>query len=459
MAQAGYTPLQLYYSTTVAATPSAGNLNSGELAINITDGKLFYKDNSGVVQVVATKAAGTVPGAGIAYSTGSAWGSSYTTSGSGTTLALTTSPVFVTPTLGAATATSINNVSINSVGTAATLAISNNKVFTVQRTLTLTGTDATTMTFPGTSATIARTDAGQTFTGTQTFSSDAAINGLTIGLGAGAIASNTALGNNALLSNTTGSNNTAVGTNALVSNTTGVINTAVGPYALAANTIGNINIAVGNSLLSNTSGSFNIAVGTGALSFSSTSNNNIAVGYNALYANTTGNSNVAVGVNAGDVITTGSRNTIIGDSSDPSAAGGNDQTVVGQGLTGKGNDTAFIGGTNGAYNEKNVTTWETTSDARLKKNIVDNHDGLAKIKAIRVRNFEYLTVDEITELPKAAAVNKAGTQLGVIAQEMLPECISTTSEGVLSVNTDPLIWYLINAVKQLSAEVAALKAK
>lgn len=55
MAQAGYTPIQLYLSTTASAVPSAGNLANGELAINITDGKLFYKDNGGVVQVLAGK--------------------------------------------------------------------------------------------------------------------------------------------------------------------------------------------------------------------------------------------------------------------------------------------------------------------------------------------------------------------------------------------------------------------
>lgn len=56
MAQAGYTPIQIYYSTTTTNTPSAGNLTDGELAINTADGKLFYKDNLGAVQVIATKA-------------------------------------------------------------------------------------------------------------------------------------------------------------------------------------------------------------------------------------------------------------------------------------------------------------------------------------------------------------------------------------------------------------------
>lgn len=59
MAQTGYTPIQLYYSTTTSAAPTAGNLASGELAINITDGKLYYKDNGGVVQLLASKDANT----------------------------------------------------------------------------------------------------------------------------------------------------------------------------------------------------------------------------------------------------------------------------------------------------------------------------------------------------------------------------------------------------------------
>ena len=55
MAQSGYTPIVLYASGTATNTPTSGNLASGELAINYADGKLFYKDSSGVVQVLATK--------------------------------------------------------------------------------------------------------------------------------------------------------------------------------------------------------------------------------------------------------------------------------------------------------------------------------------------------------------------------------------------------------------------
>jgi len=55
MAQSGYTPIQIYYSATTTNVPLAGNLLAGELAINTVDGKLFYKDSAGAVQVLATK--------------------------------------------------------------------------------------------------------------------------------------------------------------------------------------------------------------------------------------------------------------------------------------------------------------------------------------------------------------------------------------------------------------------
>jgi hypothetical protein len=62
MAQTGFTPILIYSSSTAAAAPLASNLTNStlgsELAINITDGKLFYKDNANAVQVIGWK---TVP--------------------------------------------------------------------------------------------------------------------------------------------------------------------------------------------------------------------------------------------------------------------------------------------------------------------------------------------------------------------------------------------------------------
>lgn len=91
--------------------------------------------------------------------------------GTGTKFVVDTSPTLITPIIGIATATSINKMAITAPATSSTLAVANGKTFTSNNTLTLAGTDSTTMTFPSTSATIARTDAANTFTGHQTIES------------------------------------------------------------------------------------------------------------------------------------------------------------------------------------------------------------------------------------------------------------------------------------------------
>jgi hypothetical protein len=59
MAQTGYTPILIYGSSTAAAVPTNTNLtssaNGAELALNFTDGKLYYKDNGGTVRLLADK--------------------------------------------------------------------------------------------------------------------------------------------------------------------------------------------------------------------------------------------------------------------------------------------------------------------------------------------------------------------------------------------------------------------
>ena len=66
MAQTGYTPILIYSSSTTTNAPAAGSLTNSklgsELAINITDGKLFYKDNANAVQVIAWKTTPTTAG-------------------------------------------------------------------------------------------------------------------------------------------------------------------------------------------------------------------------------------------------------------------------------------------------------------------------------------------------------------------------------------------------------------
>ena len=55
MSQTGFTPIQIYYSTTSGNVPSSANLTNGELALNIPDGRLFYL-NSSTVQILGWSA-------------------------------------------------------------------------------------------------------------------------------------------------------------------------------------------------------------------------------------------------------------------------------------------------------------------------------------------------------------------------------------------------------------------
>jgi hypothetical protein len=216
---------------------------------------------------------------------------------------LSTSPTLVTPTLGVATATSLQGI-IGNV-----------------------------------------TPAAGTFT-TVTGSNDASLNGLTVGRGAGAVSTNTAVGASALAANTSGTNNIAVGYEAGKSNTTGVSLVAMGRNAALSNTTGNDITAIGrDALYSNTTGASNTAFGSGSLVNNTTASNNTAVGYQAVYSNvtggglcavgykalyastgnynhafgnqaglaiTSGTSNLMMGINAGFGTTTGSYNTFVG---------------------------------------------------------------------------------------------------------------------------------------------------
>jgi len=266
----------------------------------------------------------------------------------------------------------------------------------------------------------------------------------------------------------TGYRNVAIGPRTMVNLTSGYDNVAIGDYALNANNTGTGNTAIASSALGgNTTGSNNTALGSSALAASTTASYNTAIGYIALSAVTTGFQNTAVGYGAGNTITTGIVNTCIGNAT-ASAASGSWQIVIGNQsgspITGKGDSTGFInpnGG--GVYQGNNSSSWSTASDRRLKKNIVDNNEGLDKISQIRVRNFEYRLPEEVDGgLQPTDAVNKIGVQLGVIAQELqevCSDCVKEETTGVLSVDSDNVFWHMLNAIKQLNTRLQAAEAE
>jgi hypothetical protein len=168
------------------------------------------------------------------------------------------------------------------------------------------GSAAATLTSDATSANTASTivarDASKNFSaGTITAALTGAVNGLTLSLGANSIASNVAVGSNALSSGSlSGTYNTANGYYSLYSNTTGGFNAANGAYSLYSNTTGQNNTANGAvSLFSNTTGQNNTANGDGSLHTNTTGAYNTANGFGSLYTNTTSSNSVALGAYAG----------------------------------------------------------------------------------------------------------------------------------------------------------------
>lgn len=121
MAQTGYTPIQLYRTTTAAAAPLAANLNPGELAININDADmaLYAENQSGTVKRLMNNPAGlkypTADGtANQIIKTDGAGNLTFVTPGTGTVTSVTgTAPVVssggATPAISMAAATTSVN--------------------------------------------------------------------------------------------------------------------------------------------------------------------------------------------------------------------------------------------------------------------------------------------------------------------------------------------------------------
>jgi hypothetical protein len=147
----------------------------------------------------------------------------------------------------------------------------------------------------------------------------------------GACNSNTAVGYYTLSGLTTGANSTAMGDNALVSDTTGQ-NDAFGMLAGEFITTGSANVAVGYEAL------------MGATGAKTTGSDNTAVGYTALnLVQGASAGNTALGEAAGSTITTGSNDLYLGYATVASGATVTNEIAVGEGVTGAGSNTAVIG--------------------------------------------------------------------------------------------------------------------
>lgn len=185
--------------------------------------------------------------------------------------------------------------------------------------------------------------------------------------GNSSVATNIAIGIEALMSNTIGASSTAVGYQALRDNTDGTYNTAFGYGTLKLNTTGVLNTALGaQALFKNTTGSYNLGVGVEALQNNLTGSNNTAVGpYDAMFTNTTGASNTALGYAVMYFNDSGSLNTAIGRDALYNNVSANNNVAVGYAAAqlGTGADNTNIGTIAGRDNVSGIRNVNLGSNA------------------------------------------------------------------------------------------------
>jgi trimeric autotransporter adhesin len=297
--------------------------------------------------------------------------------------------------------------------------------------------------------------------------------------------SNTLVGFNSGYTNTTGSANTFVGIESGFSNSSGSINTFIGNRAGRNNTVGTNNTFVGNlaggannkesgntfvgaSAGGNTIGAYNTFLGTASGQLSISGNYNVFVGSQAGISNTAGSKNVFIGQSSGSS-NTGSDNVFIGNEAGAFTVGSNLFIVnnagtstpllygnfstkqLGIGTTSLGTYALSVNGDAFASG-----LW-LSSDKRFKQNEKTLTGALEKLNNVKGVSYQF---------KKGEATNgKAfsdGTQLGFIAQDLqktFPELVKENSDGYLAVNYSGMIPVLVEAIKELKAEINQLKSQ
>jgi hypothetical protein len=245
---------------------------------------------------------------------------------------------------------------------------------------------------------------------------------------------------------------------------TGNANTATGNQALFSDTSGQLNTADGaGALFTNTTGGFNTAIGGGALSSNTTGGDNTAVGADALGNTTTGSENIAFGQGAGANLTTGNNNIDIGNS--VTGNPGEANTIrIGQ----QGTQTAtFIGGISGATVPGGVSViidanghlGTIVSSQRFKEEIKPMDDASEAILALRPVTFRYKKELDPERLP----------QFGLVAEQVEkvnPDLVARDAKGdVYTVRYEAVNAMLLNEflkehskIEQQEATIAELKS-
>jgi hypothetical protein len=313
---------------------------------------------------------------------------------------------------------------------------------------------------------------------------------------------------------TTGSANTAVGYQALKgsTNSTASNNTALGQVALYANTTGANNTALGRSaLVANTTGAQNTAIGQRCMNNNTTGSDNTIIGRDAGYSFTSCTRNVGIGYSAGSQITTGSKNSILGSyngnqggldirtasnyivlsdgNGNPRFVNDGSNTIVNGYSTATNtnhwyftnNGYGAVSNSDGAYNSTRLSiraagtvigsifafptsvAFNTTSDYRLKENVVAVSDASTRVQQLNPVRFNFIghldrTVDGFIAHEVSDIVPEAITgEKDAVDEDGNPEYQGIDQSKLVPLLTAAL-QEALNKIDQLETRIEALEA-
>jgi trimeric autotransporter adhesin len=319
---------------------------------------------------------------------------------------------------------------------------------------------------------------------------------------------NTASGFGALAGNTSGQSNTVAGQGAMYLNTTGYNNTASGEGALYYNTTGGNNTGMGMGSGSTAdespiTGSFNSFLGYGSTMSKGSLTNATAIGAFAevgasnsiVLGGTIGANGASISTNVGiGTPTPGHLLDVAGTTAIDSIGLNNGSNFIdltfglnaGEGMSSSRTEgpnqygidlfTDFarrisieqhgnvgIGTTspdslltvNGSADKPGGGSWGTYSDGRLKNLNGSYNSGLSQVLKLNPVRYRYKS-------DNAMGILDTDEHVGVVAQDVqrvIPEAVTQNSKGYLLVNNDPIIWSMLNAIKEQQEQLRELKSE
>ncbi len=108
---------------------------------------------------------------------------------------------------------------------------------------------------------------------------------------------------------------------------------------------------------------------------------------------------------------------------------------------------------NGTANKPGGGSWDVFSDERLKNIKGQFSSGLKAVMQLQPLRFEY-------KHDNALGINSEGEHVGFAAQavqKIIPEAVTRNANGYLQINNDPILWTMLNAIKEQQKEIAQLR--